>query len=130
MDPNLNQASEIPEIRPLQVYSRKNKNITTNQEMGPFSLKHGQSSVPKVSPDSNTSIEELNCLIETNQDLPIEVQKGVQKCTMHPIANFLSYQKLNSEYKTFAATLVSENVPKNIKDALKEPRWKETIMKR
>ena len=29
LKPNLNQASEVPEICPLQVYSRKNKNITS-----------------------------------------------------------------------------------------------------
>ena len=66
MDPNLNQASEILEIRPFQVYSRKNKNITTNQEMCPL-FKAWLALYTQGKPSIlNTSIEELNCLIETN----------------------------------------------------------------
>ena len=66
-------------------------------------------------------------IVETNCDLPIVVRKGVRSCTKHPIAHFLSYQKINSEYKIFVANLSNETISKNVEEALKDPKWKEAI---
>ena len=48
-------------------------------------------------------------------------------CTKHPIAHFLSFQKINSKYKTFVANLSNETILRNVEEALKDTKWKETI---
>ena len=85
-----------------------------------LSPKHSQSSEPKVSPETCSFQEKPSCFVETNCDLPIAVRKRVQSCTKHPIAHFLSYQKIDSEYKTFVANLSNETILRNVEEASKD----------
>ena len=94
-----------------------------------LSLNHSQSSAPEVSPETCSFQEKPSCFVETNCDLPIAVRKGRRSCTKHLIAHFLSFQKIDSEYKTFVANLSNETIPRNVEEALKDPKWKEAINK-
>ena len=47
---------------------------------------------------------------------------------MHPINNFVSYEKLSPRYKAFATALTEINIPKNIQEALLQPEWKKVVM--
>ena len=92
-----------------------------------LSPKHSKSSAPEVSPETCSFQEKPSYFVKTNCDIPIAVRKGRRSCTKHPIAHFLSYKKIDSEYKTFVANLSNETISRNIKEALTDPKWKETI---
>ena len=47
---------------------------------------------------------------------------------MHPISNFVSYEKLSLSYKAFATALTEINIPKSIQEALVQPEWKKAVM--
>ena len=61
-------------------------------------------------------------------DKPITVRKEKRTCTMHPISNFVSYEKLPLAYKAFATALTELNIPKNIREAPIQPEWKKAEM--
>ena len=45
-------------------------------------------------------------------------------------SNYVSYESLPSEYRTFVTTLQSVRIPKNWKEAKQDPRWKETMLEK
>ena len=59
--------------------------------------------------------------------IPIAIRKGVKNCFKYPLSNFSSYHRMNNSYKTFTTNLNSSSVPKNIQEALVDPKWKEAI---
>lgn len=64
----------------------------------------------------------------TDCDLPIAIRKGVQKCTQHSIAKYLSYDKLSNCHREFTSKISNLFVPRTIKEALDDPNWKSAIM--
>ena len=64
----------------------------------------------------------------TDLDLPIAIRKGVQTCTKHPLSNYLSYHYLSQSHKSFLTSLDAIVIPKSMEGALKDPKWKETIL--
>ena len=47
-----------------------------------------------------------------SDDLPIALRKGKQTCTQHPIANFVSYDRLSPSLHSFACSLSSISIPR------------------
>ena len=97
---------EVPSSQPLQVYQRRRHRIAPPLPVAP-------SPTPKVDPSS--------------LDLPITLRKGTCTSTQHPNSNFVSYDSLSSNHRTFALALSSESIPKNYQEALTLPRWKEAM---
>ncbi|KAF7808226.1 sacsin isoform X2 [Senna tora] len=58
---------------------------------------------------------------------PIAKPKGVRSCTLHPISQFVSYEKLSPKFQAFVSNLDKEVIPTNIHEALQHPRWKEAV---
>ena len=56
--------------------------------------------------------------------LPIALRKGTHACTQHPIAHFVSYERLSPTYRTFALVMSSESLPHTYHEALQVPEWK------
>ena len=56
--------------------------------------------------------------------LPIALRKGTRACTQHPIAHFVSYERLSPTYRTFALVVSSESLPHTYHEALQVPEWK------
>lgn len=67
----------------------------------------------------NNSLDDL--------DILIAIEKGVRSCTQHPIGNFVSYDKLSSQYQAFVTNLSHTDIPKNIHEALERLEWKTTV---
>lgn len=87
---------------------------------------HSQPSTPIILHSSNIS-SDSPILVPTpssNLDIPIVIWKGVRFCTQYPNLKFMSYHRLNSTYKAFATNLTSVNIPKNIQEALENPKWR------
>ena len=61
---------------------------------------------------------------DTDLDIPIAIRKGVRSCTTHPIAQYLSYHRLSSNYKAFTSKISHLFIPRNIQEALRHPNWK------
>lgn len=87
--------------RPFQVYSRRPKASQQDQSLN-------------REPDPGES-SDLN--------VPIAIRKGVRTCTKHPIYNFLTCTKLSSGFKAFTAKIDNEKIPRNIHEAIKDPKW-------
>ena len=70
--------------------------------------------------------------VETTADegdlyLPIAYRKGVRECTKHPINRYVSYSRLSPNYKAFLADLDTVKIPKNIEEALSDPKWRKAV---
>ena len=59
---------------------------------------------------------------------PIALRKGVRSCTQHPIQNYISYKGLSPKFSGFVSNLNKVQVPDNIKEAFKHPRWREVVL--
>ena len=55
--------------------------------------------------------------------LPIALRKGNRACTQHPIAHFVSYERLSPTYRTFALAVSSESLPHTYHEALQVAEW-------
>ena len=60
--------------------------------------------------------------------MPIALMKGMRMCTQHPISNLVSYEGLSPSYKAFATTLIEIQIPKNIQEALSQPKCKKAVL--
>ena len=54
-------------------------------------------------------------------DLPITLEKGIRKCTIHPITKYLSYQRLSNNHRAFTSKISYLFIPRNIQEALDDP---------
>ena len=61
-------------------------------------------------------------------NLLIACRKCIRSCTKHPMSNFMSFDRLSSSFTAFISQLSNVEIPKNIQDALKIPKWKEAIL--
>ncbi|RVW91109.1 Retrovirus-related Pol polyprotein from transposon RE1 [Vitis vinifera] len=52
---------------------------------------------------------------------------GVRSCTQHPIGNFISYDKLSPTFRAFTSSITDIQVPQNIQEAFKYPKWKAAV---
>lgn len=53
-------------------------------------------------------------------DQPIALRKGVQTCTQHPLANFVSYSVLSPSFHRFSIALSSISIPSSVSEAMKQ----------
>ena len=101
--PNIKKPTE------LRVYSRRNKPQTV-QAVTP--LEHGQSSTSGknleliVEESEQESIhkhdqepEHQNLPSPRELDLPIALRKGIRSCTQHPLANYMTFEKLSGAFR-------------------------------
>ena len=71
-----------------------------------------------------------NTLIDTNLtilndlDVPIAFWNGVRLCTTHPIADFVSSERLSPQFRAFTTNLSKGDIPKDVHEALQELNWK------
>ena len=107
-----------------QIYVKKNYRAK-ERVLPPL---HNQVSEPRTEPDlfeslgknpSNPKIDDM--------DLPIASRKGVRSCTKHPMSNYVSYDKLSPTFLAFTSQLFSVEIPKNVQEALRVPRWRKAI---
>lgn len=111
-----------------QVYSRRKAQVSSDCPMP-------ETFIP------NTVSEDTPVISNDNVDLPIAVRKGTRECikyhkflshkdhpsaysTSHPLDKVISYDKLNSNFKTFTASLDTHSIPNNINEALCDKKWK------
>jgi hypothetical protein len=71
-------------------------------------------------------LSDMNSVIPVVDDmsLPIAQRKGVRSCTHHPVSDFVSYQHLSPSYRSFVSKLSSVSIPRNLQEALSDPKWR------
>ena len=120
-------------VKPLLTYSKRKK---TRKEAELLTL-------PQQSQDSNRIPEprethQGNILSDpTNSEdssqeffdlnLPIAMRKGVRSCTQHPIGKFVSYDRLSPNFRAFVAALDRTQIPRDIEEALQDPKWEAAV---
>jgi len=85
----------------------------------------------------NESIEIGGEEIDPSVDLPIALRKEARSTTgkpptrygfEHDISNYVSYESLSPAYRAFIATLQATHIPKDWKEAQKDPKWHEAML--
>ena len=106
---------------------RRNKEVEDAQ-----TLQHNHESEPrknlisgKGKPSSSNSNDQDN---PSKMNIAMVLRKGVRSCTKHPLSKFMSYSNLSSSFAAFTSRLSCVEVPKNIQEALKVPKWKEAFL--
>ena len=56
--------------------------------------------------------------------LPVALCKGTRSCTLHPISNFVHYDRLHPTYRAFSLSVTTESIPRSHVEALRIPHWK------
>ncbi|RVW33868.1 Retrovirus-related Pol polyprotein from transposon TNT 1-94 [Vitis vinifera] len=92
---------------------------THEAEPGPNPSKLPGNNAPDGTVDSELENDILN--------MPIAWRKGVRSCTQHPIGNFISYDKLSPTFRAFTSSITEIQVPQNIHEAFKYPKWKAAV---
>ncbi|XP_034678880.1 uncharacterized protein LOC117909087 [Vitis riparia] len=92
---------------------------THEAEPGPNPSKLPGNNAPDGTVDSELENDILN--------MPIAWRKEVRSCTQHPIGNFLSYDKLSPTFRAFTSSITEIQVPRNIQEAFKYPKWKAAV---
>ena len=69
---------------------------------------------------------------ERNQleELPIALRKPIRTCVKpipHSITNYLNYEMVSTNYRTFLTTLSQETIPTTVEEAWQSPQWKVAI---
>ncbi|RVW37975.1 Retrovirus-related Pol polyprotein from transposon TNT 1-94 [Vitis vinifera] len=92
---------------------------THEAEPGPNPSKLPGNNAPDGTVDSELENDILN--------MPIAWRKRVRSCTQHPIGNFISYDKLSPTFRAFTSSITDIQVPHNIQEAFKYPKWKAAV---
>ncbi|RVW24010.1 Retrovirus-related Pol polyprotein from transposon RE2 [Vitis vinifera] len=83
---------------------------------------------PSKLPGNNASDGTVDSELENDiLNMPIAWRKGVRSCTQHPIGNFISYDKLSPTFRAFTSSITEIQVPQNIQEAFKYPKWKAAV---
>lgn len=61
-------------------------------------------------------------------DVSIALRKGIRNCTKHPIAKYLSYQKLSNNHTAFTSKISQRFVPRKIQEALDDSNWRIAVV--
>lgn len=119
------QISTLHQPRIEQVYSRRPSRVSM-----PMSSDSGM---------TETTCEPNPSASET--DLPIALRKGTREClkyhrflsnkghccSIYPLHKFVSYDRLNSDFKSFTVSLDTQSVPTSISEALSQKAWKQAV---
>ena len=63
-------------------------------------------------------------------DGPIAIRKGYRECRNHPrypMSKYVSYEGLSPSFRSFVANISAIQIPSNIHDALKVPKWRAAV---
>ena len=72
------------------------------------------------------NLEERNQL-EKLEELPIALRKPTRTPIPHSITNYLNYEMVSTNYRTFHTTLSQETIPTTVEEACQYPHWKVAI---
>ena len=110
-----------------------NEHIQEEMEEGALSQQTHEAepgSNPSKIPGSNAPNSDGTVDSELENDtlnMPIAWRKGVRSCTQHPIGNFISYDKLSPTFRAFTSNITKIQVPRDIQEAFKYPKWKAVV---
>ena len=112
----------------LCVYSRRKvRDIEINVQDKSYSNTH-QSPLNLENHEGKDFVtHELVSTTIDDLDLPIAHRKGVRSCTNHPIEKYVAYGKLTPMYRAFVSSLDLIQIPTDIYEALKDPKWKSAV---
>ena len=112
----------------LRVYSRRKVgNIEVNMQDKNCSNTHQSPLNLENHEGKDSVVHELVSPTIDDLDLPIAHRKGVRTCTNHPIEKYVAYGKLTPMYRAFVSSLDLIQIPTDIYEALKDPKWNITV---
>jgi hypothetical protein len=117
---NLNPGGDIEKQsdKEILIYSRKPK----SRHKENLTSEAPRESEPMIAPDPRT-VSEVSDI-----NLPIDLRKPTQSCTLHPISKFMSYNALSPRFRVFTSHLDSTKIPRNVQEALEIPKWRDAVL--
>lgn len=121
----------------LQVYRRQNNHQNSKAPYVLPAPAQSQSSSPSPSiPDPSSKPEtqkNLSPIVfpdidSLDLDIPIALRKGVRTFTKHPIARYLSYNRLSPTHRAFTSKTSCLFIPKTIQEAMNHSDWKLAVL--
>ena len=95
-------------------------NVPTDQETFEYESMHE----PQVSFETQLKILPHR----TTRGKPRNDYEPPFTCKLHyPMNNFVSYHRLSKKNKNFIQQLSAISIPNSVQEALKDPKWKETM---
>jgi hypothetical protein len=117
-DPNLSTQPLFPESEPSRNVLDTLENLNS---LEPSNEVEKEATSPEISPVNQKDIP-------ADLYLPIAMRKERRACTKHPIRSFHTYDGLSEKHKAFLSNLEEHNVPKSVKEALSDKRWKKAMI--
>ena len=111
---------EGPLISPAPVHEKSPSEIlpSSSGNTSPF--------FPSVVPEPGPILNHVLPTQESDLDLPIAIRKRTITCTRHPIFKYVSYGNLSLKYRAFTTEISKLVIPKSIKEALDDQKWRST----
>ena len=94
----------------LRVYTRRKRPQEKMETQILLEQNHKSNPILESSGNNNSHNDSNDITSYTDLDGPIAIRKGVRKCTKHPIYNFMSYEGLSLEYRTFTTNVSSAEI--------------------
>ena len=105
-----------------------------SREQASFDQSNDQLVISVIGNPEIVSSFEPTTLVDSHVDdsnMPIVLRKSTRACPSiyrYPISNYVSSHRLSPSCKAFANQLSFVSVPKNLQDALNNPRWKAAMV--
>uniref|UniRef100_A0A2N9J1M4 Integrase catalytic domain-containing protein n=1 Tax=Fagus sylvatica TaxID=28930 RepID=A0A2N9J1M4_FAGSY len=105
-----------------------------SREQASLDQSNDQLVVPMTGNPEIVSSLEPTTLVDSHVDdsnMPIALRKSTRTCPSiyrYPISNYVSSHRLSPSCKAFANQLSSVSIPKNLQEALNNPRWKAAMV--
>ncbi|KAK9217910.1 hypothetical protein WN943_006540 [Citrus x changshan-huyou] len=112
----------------LRVYTRKYHHSSKDPLINSIQPQSLPPSTDSSENSGNISSPKHSSTFFPDLYLPIAHRKGTRTCTKHPIARYVSYEKLSNKQRAFTTKISQIPIPKTIKEALDHPDWKLAVL--
>ena len=112
---------------------KHNKELIQDETLKPNVPREESSPTDCTIDDSNSEKIETRVIDsgkESNDDWPIAIRKGTRSCVqnrLYDMVNYLDYQRVSPNYKSFLTTIKEIGTPRNPQEALKNSSWKQAM---
>ena len=122
---------------PLHTYHRRQPAQPTDSSSDEHPSEHmvSPTTEPLSEPDDTINLPDspptpiTPSVLDPDLDRPVAERKGTRSTrNPYPIYNFLSYHRLSPSYTAFVSSLSSVSTPKNLREALTDPRWRQAMV--
>ena len=103
--------------QPLQVYTRR-------KSIQPPKLIQSSTSDSPQEGNNSSQLDSTSSQEFSDLEIPIAFRKGIRQCTKHPISQYVTFDRISNNHKTFLTALNSVSIPHDMQEALGDKNWR------